>query len=555
MRHPSILYKPPRYALPFVLHPIQYGKPTTATKLSIPTPSSATSRTINATFQIPSNTPALPPAMARKRKLTQAESSESSSESSESSQSPQPPVPAASPKVARTPQKERKATNVRGVRQDGTLTETARIYITLRFDSTKARALQAEQIRTLIRQSGCTGVKHESAHELMYTILFVDATTLLHFRQFQGMWEYRTLSATAGGPRAEWWTAFRWFLRDCFSKAKTQIDKSGFTSTKRFSDESNKGVMPRYATLEEVESQEERPNPSVDKGKGRARNSTVAVQDTDAPPLWPLPPSINLLPVGGQGLYTLRDHVPEGISMPGGSGSGPHGFMAVIIDPDRCGHSSRNGIHDLYDAFSPAASRIFSNIGSLTLLALFQAVKKLSPDREPRAIYGCLVRPRNPTGTVDVDGIADPVQEQRARDKGQTYVLGADDTTLLWSDRTVRSFFATVERPPWVLIILRRSPTHGRGDTPPRGPQVTLDPQGAVVAAPPLPVRPRASLESRRDMMATLDRVERLKRRMEEELRALGEVASELGLEDDPLSVHVRMCLRALAKWKPYRKG
>ena len=429
------------------------------------------------------------------------------------------------------------------------------MYKILKFDSTKARALQAEHIRTLIRQSGCTGVKHESAHDLMYTILFGDATTLLHFRQFQGMWEYRTLSPTAGGPHAEWWTAFRWFLRDCFSKAKTQIDKSGFTPTKWFSDEAGKGVMPRYATLEEVDSQEQRPHPSVDKGKGRATNSAVAAPDTDALPLWPLPPSINLLPVGGRGHYTFRDDAPQGTGMPGGSGSGPYAFMAVIIDPDRCGHSSRNGIHDLYDAFGPAASRIFSNVGSLTLLALFQAVKKLSPDREPRAMYGCLVRPRNPTGTVDVDGIPDSVQEQRARDKGQTYVLEADDTTLLWSDRTVKSFFDTVERPPWVLVILRRNATHGRGDTPPRGLQVTFDPQGTVIAAPPLPAPPRATRDSRRDMIATMDRVERLKRRMEEELRVLDDVASDLGLEEDPLSVHVRKRLRSLAKWKPYREG
>ena len=177
--------------------------------------------------------------MAPKRQPTVQESSESS----ESSESPQPPVP---PKVPQTPQKETKATNTRGIRRDGTLTETARIYMILKFDSTKARALQTEHIRTLIRQSGCTGEKHESAHELMYTILFGDATTLLHFRQFQGMWEYRTLSPTAGGPRAEWWTAFRWFLRDCFSKAKTQIDKSGFAPPKSFSDEAGEGVMLLY---------------------------------------------------------------------------------------------------------------------------------------------------------------------------------------------------------------------------------------------------------------------------------------------------------------------
>jgi hypothetical protein len=118
--------------------------------------------------------------------------------------------------------------------------------------------------------------------------------------------------------------------------------------------------------------------------------------------------------------------------------------MAVIIDPDRCGHSSRNGIHDVYDAFGPTASRTFSNVNSLILLAFFQAVKRLSVDREPRAMYGCLVRPRNPTGTVDENGVPDPVQEQRARNVAQTYMLGEDDTTLLWSDRTVRSFFDTV---------------------------------------------------------------------------------------------------------------
>jgi hypothetical protein len=56
-------------------------------------------------------------------------------------------------------------------------------------------------------------------------------------------------------------------------------------------------------------------------------------------------------------------------------------------------------------------------------------------------------------------------------------------------------------------------------------------------------------------MIAAMDRVERLKRRMEEELRALDEVASDLGLQEDPLSVHARKRLRTVAKWKPYREG
>lgn len=475
--------------------------------------------------------------MAPKRKLAIQESSDLSDLSDS-------PEPRAVP------------TNTRGFRKDGTLTDTARIYMILKFDTTKARALQAEHIRTLIRQSGCTGVKHESAHDLMYTILFGDETTLLHFRQFQGMWEYRSLAPTAGGPRAEWWAAFRWFLRDCFSKAKTQIDKAGFTAAKRFSDEVGEGVMPYVTTLAEDDTQESSHHSAraVGKGKGRATNSAVAGQDADALPLWPLPPSINLLPVGGRGNYAFRD-AAQRTGMPGGSGSSPYAFMAVIIDPDRCGHSSRNGVHDLYDPFGPSASRTFSNVGSLTLLALFQSVKRLSADREPRAMYGCLVRPRNPTGTVDEDGIPDSVQEQRARDVGQTYALGPDDTTLLWSDRTVRSFFDTVQRPPWVLVILRREPARGRGDTPPRGPQVTLDPEGTVIAAPRLPARPQATANTRRDIIAAVDRIERLKRRMEEELQAVNDVASDLGLEDEPLLVHARKRLRTLKKWKPHREG
>jgi len=51
----------------------------------------------------------------------------------------------------------------------------------------------------------------------------------------------------------------------------------------------------------------------------------------------------------------------------------------------------------------------------------------------------------------------------------QTYLLGEDDTTLLWPDRTMKLFFDTVQKPPWVLVILQRNPAHGRGDTRPRG--------------------------------------------------------------------------------------
>jgi len=230
--------------------------------------------------------------------------------------------------------------------------------------------------------------------------------------------------------------------------------------------------------------------------------------------------------------------------MPGGSGSSPHAYVAIIIDPDKARHSSRNGVHDMYDPFGSTASRTFTNVTSLTLLALFQSVKRLSSDCEPRAIYGCLVRPRNPVVTVDEDGVPDPIQEQRAREMEQTYLLGEDNTTLLWSDRTVKLFFDTVQKPPWVLVILRCNPAHGRGDTPPRGPQVTLDTVGTVISAPPMPASPQATPITSRDIIAEMDRIERMKRRLEEEQQAINNMVTELGLEKDPMLVRARKRLR-----------
>jgi len=230
--------------------------------------------------------------------------------------------------------------------------------------------------------------------------------------------------------------------------------------------------------------------------------------------------------------------------MPGGSGSSPHPYVAVIIDPDKAQHSSQNGVHDLYDPFGSAVSWTFTNVTSLTVLALFQSVKRLSSNRQPRAIYGCLVRPCNPVSTVDEDRFPDPVQEPRAQEMEQTYLLGEDDTTLLWSDRTVKLFFHTVQMPPWVLVILRRNPVHGRDDTPPRGLQVTLDTMGTVISAPPMPASPWATPITTPDIIAVMDRIERMKRQLEEEQQAVNNTVTEFGLEKDPMLVRARKCLR-----------
>jgi len=356
-----------------------------ATSLSVqtdtesPVQSSISSDLIDSTSQVASihrhHNPTLNQDMPPKRRLRAPEPSEPSG----SSKSPE-PTPKPTPKGTKESEQEKKPTS-RGVKKDGTPTGTARIYAILRFESTKARALQAEHIRTLIRQSGCTGVKHENVHNLMYTILFGDETTLLHFRQFQGMWEYRSLSPAAGGPRAEWWAAFRWFLRDCISKVKTQINKSGYSLPQTYSDEVGK-LMPALATSE---------GDNRTKGKGRSRGEEADVPIQATQPVWPLAPSINLLSAGGEGRYGYQNDPPPRIGMPGGSGSSPHAYVAVIIDPDKARHSSWNGVHDMYDPFGSAASQTVTNVTSLTLLALFQSVKRLSSDHEPRAIYGCLV--------------------------------------------------------------------------------------------------------------------------------------------------------------------
>ena len=69
-----------------------------------------------------------------------------------------------------------------------------------------------------------------------------------------------------------------------------------------------------------------------------------------------------------------------------------------------------------------------------------------------------------------------------------------------------------------------------------------------MVVAPPLPARPQAALGLKCDMIAAIDCDEYLRWWMEDELRTLDNVASDLGLKEDPLSMYIRKCLRALAK-------
>jgi len=141
-------------------------------------------------------------------------------------------------------------------------------------------------------------------------------------------------------------------------------------------------------------------------------------------------------------------------------------FRAVIIDPDCADNSSRSGVHDEYDVFGTDVRKHLTNIPALSIWALFDAVKGFCAKHEPRAMYRCLLEPQQYSAASDKTSLAEV--EQMARMSGGTYKLSPQDTAQLWNDNTVRTFFSlSTYTPLWVLVILRRDPASGRGDTPP----------------------------------------------------------------------------------------
>ena len=79
----------------------------------------------------------------------------------------------------------------------------------------------AEHIRALIRMYGLEGMKSHGTTGLFYDILFIDNITTEHFRRFQAMWELRL--STLPEPK-KWWDTFKAFVRDCFNKAREQMN-------------------------------------------------------------------------------------------------------------------------------------------------------------------------------------------------------------------------------------------------------------------------------------------------------------------------------------------
>ena len=80
----------------------------------------------------------------------------------------------------------------------------------------------AERVRGLISIYGLRGLKSHGTFGLMYDIMFIDNITTVHFRQFQRMWGHHDSKEQ---EYQEWWRVFKDFLRDCFNKARQQMNR------------------------------------------------------------------------------------------------------------------------------------------------------------------------------------------------------------------------------------------------------------------------------------------------------------------------------------------
>ena len=393
-------------------------------------------------------------------------------------------------------------------RDPNTPTKTHWIFEQLRFVDTRARSLYAEQIRALIRLGGLTGVKDSNSLSLQYYILFVDETTMKHFAQFQGIWTHRN---DREGEYHEWWGAFRAFLRDCFDKTRVQL---------------NAIAAQAPAAIGNVGGDD-----GGDGGEGRAerggrRRGVEEGAGEGEPARWfPLQPSLVLPPAGGG-----KGRVEFLVQQPGESGDDSRVcvFRAVIIDPDCADNSSRSGVHDEYDVFGTDVRKHLTNIPALSIQALFDAVKGFYAKREPRAMYGCLLEPQQYSAARDKTPPAEV--EQMATMSGGTYKLSPQDTAQLWSDNTVWTFFSlSTYTPLWVLVILRRDPASGRGDTPPREAQTTFDVVGGVIRATDLP---NGGVQTNADLLASINVISRQKAQLNCRSHRLKFLAGQLGFRD-----------------------
>jgi len=204
-------------------------------------------------------------------------------------------------------------------------------------------------------------------------------------------------------------------------------------------------------------------------------------------------------------------------------------FRAVISDPDCADNSCRSGVHDEYDVFGTDVRKHLTNIPALSIRALFDAVRGFCAKREPRTMYGCLLKLRQYSAARDK--MAPAEVEQMARMSGGTYKLSPQDTTQLWSDNTVQTFFSlSTYTPLWVLVILHRDLASDRGDSPPHKAQTMFDVVGRIIRTPRLP---NSGVQTNTDHLASINVIGRqIAQLLDCRSRRLKLLAGQLGFHD-----------------------
>jgi len=373
----------------------------------------------------------------------------------------------------------------------------------------------------LLPRSLVPGVKDSNSLSLQYFILFVDETTTKHFAQLQGMWTYRN---DREGEYHEWWGAFQAFLRDCFNKTHAQLYAVAAQAPTTNGDANGDELPPiglhtpsGRTGWDGGEGRAER----GDRGKGMEKGA-----GKEEPTRWfPLQPSL-VLPLAGKWKGRVEFLGRQRVESDGDSRVCL--FRAVIINPDCADNGSQSGVHNDYDVFGTDVRKHLTNIPALSIQALFDAVKRFCVKREPCAMYGCLLEPRQYSTARDETALAEV--EQMARMSRGTYKLSPLDTTQLWSDNLVWAFFLlSTYMLLWVLVILRRDLASSRGDTPPREVQTTFDAVERVIHAAHLPNR---GVQTKADLLVSINVIGRQKAQLDCRSRCLKLLASDLGFRD-----------------------
>jgi hypothetical protein len=318
------------------------------------------------------------------------------------------------------------------------------------------------------------------------------------------MWTYRN---NREGKYHEWWNSFRAFLRDCFDKPRAQLNAVAAQAPVTTGDENGDELSPMSPCTPSG-------GAGADGGKGHAELSNLGKgvekgAGKEEPTRWfLLRPSVVLPPTGGGvGRVEFSGRQP-------GESDGESCvclFRAVIIDPDCRDNSYGSGIHDEYDVFGTDVRKYLTNISALSIRALFDAVKRFYVKREPHAMYGCLLEPRQYSATRDETVPAEV--EQIARMSEGTYKLSPQDRIQLWSDNSVRIFFSlSTYTLLWVLVILRCDAASGRGDTPPREVQATFDAVGRITHTTRLP---NGGVQTKADLLASINIIGRQKAQLD----------------------------------------